>query len=180
MLVSRNRNGNEPGFKVQHEYIFYWNINQKAFFVPSIQRVAWTHKRNITNIGSYLHQRLRSRGVQPSLSVLLICLTVISSLNRGDATDIADMPWTLVGVQTVMGISIDIGLKGSVTISLPCGSHDSLFIPHSLSLWAPSLQWSLRKYREQRCLMPHKILTSPFHKRGRTHSIWWANCVWHN
>lgn len=54
--------------------------------------------------------------MQPSLSVLLIRLTVISSLNRSDATDIADRPWTLLGVQTVMGISIDIGLKGSVSL----------------------------------------------------------------
>lgn len=49
------------------------------------------------------------------LSVLLICLTVISSLNHVDATDTADGPWALLGVQTVMGISIDIGLKGSVS-----------------------------------------------------------------
>lgn len=111
--MSRNRT--EPGFKVQHEDIFYWHQNQKALLVPSIQRMAWTHKRNIKNIGSNLYQRLRSRGVQPSLSALLICLTVISSLNREDATDIADMPRTLLGVQTVMGISIDIGLKGSVS-----------------------------------------------------------------
>lgn len=49
------------------------------------------------------------------MPALLICLTVISSLNHGDATDITGRPWTLLGVQTVMGISIDIGLKGSVS-----------------------------------------------------------------
>lgn len=52
---------------------------------------------------------------QPSPSVLLICLTVISSLNHWDATDITGRPWTPLGAQTVMGISIDIGLKGSVS-----------------------------------------------------------------
>lgn len=83
--------------------------------MPSIQRVVRTHKQNIKNISGNLHQQPRSRGVQPSLSLLLICLTVISSLNRRDATDIADRLWTLLRVQTVMGISIDIGLKGSVS-----------------------------------------------------------------
>lgn len=58
---------------------------------------------------------MRSRGVRPSLSVLLICLTVISTQIRRDAADIPGGLWTLLGVQTVMGISIDIGLKGSVS-----------------------------------------------------------------
>lgn len=71
-----------------------------------------------------------------------------------------------------MGISIDIGLKGSVSLLFTLqasrfpihAKKKSLqmhFPPGALTLW-----WSLRKYKEHYCLMPHKILTSPFHRRG--------------
>lgn len=78
---------------------------------------AWIHvaiHAGAFALGMWRQQEGRKEG-QPSLSVLLICLTVISSLNHRDATDITGRPWTPLGAQTVMGISIDIGLKGSVS-----------------------------------------------------------------
>lgn len=178
MLISRNRI--EPGFKEQHEYIFYWNIYRTAFLCPLSSAWAEPISRILRILAGNLHQRLRSRGVQPSLSVLLICLTVICSLNHGVATDISDRPWALLGVQTVMGISIDIGLKGSVsrlfTLWVPWFPiHTTQTLP--LSSESPLIS---KKIQGAALLNAHKILISPFHKRGRTHSIWWANCVWHN
>lgn len=75
---------------------------------------AWPEPRSKV-LGDNLHWGMRSyRGSHLCLAPL-ICLIVNSSLNHWDATDITGRPWTLLGVQTVMGISIDIGLKGSVS-----------------------------------------------------------------
>lgn len=70
-----------------------------------------------------------------------------------------------------MGISIDIGLKGSVScLFTQQASQFPIYTETApqvgFSPGAPTLWWSLRKHKDHHCLMPHKILTSPFHRRG--------------
>ena len=114
---------------------------------------------------------MRSYQGSQSRPPLLIRLIVISSLNHRDATYITGRPWTLQRVQTVMGISIDIGLKGSVSLLFTLQASQFPIYTETACKWAslpgaPTLWWSLRKYKAHYCLMPHKILTSPFHRRG--------------
>lgn len=58
---------------------------------------------------------------------------------------------------------------------IPYSYKNSLQMHYSsgaLTLW-----WSLRKYKKHYCLMPHKILTSPFHRRGgHTQFDWLIVC----
>lgn len=83
---------------------------------------------------------------QPSTLAALIRLAVISSLNHGDATEITDGPGTLLRVQTVMGISIDISLKGSVSplftlqaAYFPLHTKETL-LPSEFPLWPSARQ----------------------------------------